>query len=215
MSRRPRWAAVVTSLALLTAYGAQSLLHAEAAATNSQVMPDPSGDANNLVDANGGATAVPNEPRADIVTATAAYQASAIVFSVKMAQPVNPATDAGWGASDVTWFVDTTGDKKYDASIEFGADGGKLYAEVYNPSDQQICTGAGLTPTPSIGPDQSYIVSVPPRCFGNPSGFYWGGRSEFAQGDKNVMDRFPDGDGNYFGPVSLQTTPPPTTPGST
>ena len=219
MSRRPRWAAVATSLALLTAYGAQSLLHAEAA--NSQQATDPSGDATTLVAASGSTRQVAYEPRADIISASASYQAGSIVLSVKTAQPVNPATDAGWGASDVTWFVDTTGDKKFDASIEFGGDSGSLYADVFNTSDAQICTGAGQGATPSVS-DGNYIVTINPRCLGNPSGFNWGGRTEFAYPgtEDTIQDRFPDGDGNYFGPVTLDTTQPttptPTTrPGTT
>ncbi|HEV8625564.1 MAG TPA: hypothetical protein VG034_13980, partial [Acidimicrobiia bacterium] len=65
MSRRPRWAAVATSLALLAAYGAGSLLHAEAA-TSSQAVSDPAGDATTRVADNGGTTSVPNEPKADV-----------------------------------------------------------------------------------------------------------------------------------------------------
>ena len=217
MSRRPRWAAVATSLALLAAYGAQSLLHAEAA-TSSQQVTDPSGDATTSVQENGGTTQVPYEARADIVSASASYQAGAIVLSVHMAQPVNPATDPGWGASDVTWFLDTTGDKKFDASIEFGADSGQLYADVYNTSDAAICTGQGQGASPSVGQDGSYVVTLNPKCIGNPAGFNWGGRSEFAQQGTTatIQDRFPDGDGNYYGPISVQgtATPPTTRPGN-
>ena len=210
MSRRPRWAAVATSLALLAAYGAGSLLHAEAA-TSSQVMSDPAGDATVRVAANGGTTNVPNEPKADVVSLSATYQAGAIVLGAKMAQPVNAASDASWGQSVVTWFIDTTGDKKFDFSIEWGADNGALYADVYNTGDSPICAGQGQA---SIGADGSYITTVNPKCFGNPSAFNWGGRTEFAQGAENIMDRYPDGDGNYFGPVSVpgaQPPPPPTT----
>jgi hypothetical protein len=214
VSRRPRWAAVATSLALLAAYGAGSLLHAEAA-TSSQAVSDPAGDATTRVAASGGTTTVPNEPKADIVAASATYQAGAIVLSARMAQPVNAASDASWGQSVVTWFIDTTGDKNFDFSIEWGADAGRLYADVYNTGDSPICAGQGQ---PSIGSDGSYIVTVNPKCFGNPSAFNWGGRSEFAQAGENIMDRFPDGDGNYYGPVSVpgaQPPPPPTGGGGT
>ncbi|HEX6379820.1 MAG TPA: hypothetical protein VF180_01110 [Acidimicrobiia bacterium] len=206
MSRRPRWAAAATSLALLAAYGAGSWLHAEAA--TSQAMSDPAGDATNRVAANGGTTQVPNEPKADIVTASATYEAGAIVLSAKMANPVNAASDASWGQSVVTWFIDTTGDKKFDFSIEWGADNGGLYADIYNTGDSPICAGQGQA---SIGGDGSYIATVKPACFGTPSAFNWGGRSEFASGGENIMDRFPDGDGNYFGPVSKPGATTPTT----
>ena len=211
MSRRPRWAAVATSLALVAAYGAGSLLHAEAA-TSSQVMSDAAGDATARVAANGGTTSVPNEPKADAVSISATYQAGAIVLAAKMAHPVNAASDASWGQSVVTWFIDTTGDKKFDFSIEWGADNGGLYADIYNTGDSAICAGQGQA---SIGPDSSYVATVNPKCFGNPSAFLWGGRTEFAVGAESIMDRFPDGDGNYFGPVSVpgSGTTPTTPPG--
>ena len=216
MSRRHRWATVASALVLLAGYGgATALLHASAA-TSSQVASDPAGDANTQVDDSGGTTTVPNEPRADIVGATAAYQSGAIVLSVKTAQPLNVASDPGWGAdSDILWFLDTNGDKQYDFQIQWGADSGALYADVYRKGDEQnaICTGAGQGATPSIGSDGSYLVSINPACLGNPAGFNWGGRSEFGPAGSQIMDRFPDGDGNYFGPVSASgATPPPTTP---
>jgi hypothetical protein len=174
-------------------------------------MSDPAGDANTRVAANGGTTGVPNEPKADVISLSATYQAGAIVLGARMAQPVNAAGDASWGQSVVTWFIDTTGDKRFDYSVEWGADNGRLYADVYNTGDSAICAGQGQA---SIGQDGSYIVTVNPKCFGNPSAFYWGGRTEFAQAGENIMDRFPDGDGNYFGPVSVPgSQPPPTRPG--
>jgi ribosomal protein L24E len=210
VSRRPRWAAVATSLALLAAYGAGSWLHAEAA-TSSQNMPDATGDATARVDANGNPTNVPNEPKADVVAASATYQAGAIVFSVKTANPVNAASDASWGQSVVTWFVDITGDRKFDFTMEWGADNGGLYADIYDTGDSPICAGQGQA---SIAGDGSYVLTVKPGCFGNPSAFNWGGRTEFASGGESIMDRFPDGDGNYFGPVSKPgATTPPTQPG--
>ena len=221
MSRRPRLAAVATSLALLAAYGAGTLLHAEAA-TSSQSVSDPANDATSRVADNGGTTTVPNEPKADIIAASATYQAGSIVLSVKTAQPVAAATDPSWGQSVITWFIDTTGDKKFDFSVEWGADNGGLYADIYNTGDTTICAGQG---TPSIGSDGSYIATIQAKCFGNPSAFNWGGRSEFASAGENIMDRFPDGDGNYFGPVSAPgatpppggggTVPPPTSPPTT
>ncbi|HEV7535633.1 MAG TPA: hypothetical protein VGP90_08370, partial [Acidimicrobiia bacterium] len=211
MSRRPRWAAVASALALLTAYGATSLTHAQAA--SSQTVTDPTNDANNLVDDNGGTTAVANEPRADITSATVTYQTGSIVLSAHTVQPVSPASDPAWGTSDVTWFIDTNGDRKFDYSVEYGADAGSLYADIYNAAGTIVCAGGAV---PSVAQDGSYVVTVQSKCFGSPANFNWGGRTEWAQGAKNVMDRFPDGDGNYFGPVSVPgATPPPTTPTTT
>ena len=91
MSRRHRWAAAASALALLAGYGVVGPHNAQAA--SSQAMTDPTGDATNLVDANGGTTAVANEPRADVVSASATYQAGAIVLSLRTAQPVSPTGD--------------------------------------------------------------------------------------------------------------------------
>jgi hypothetical protein len=207
VSRRPRWAAVATSLALLTAYGAGSLLHAEAA-TSSQSVTDAAGDATTRVAESGGTTTVPNDPRADIVAASATYQAGSIVLSARTAQPLNAATDPAWGQSVITWFVDTTGDKKFDFTIEWGTDNGALYADIYNTGTSPICAGQGQ----ASNPDGNYVVTINPKCFGNPSAFNWGGRSEFASAGESIMDRYPDGDGNYFGPVSVPGAQPPTPP---
>jgi ribosomal protein L24E len=208
---------VAAAIAVLAAYGAAGFQPAQA--DSSQVVSDPAGDANTRVDANGGTTSVPNEPRADVVSAAAAYQPGAIVLSVRTAQPTNPATDPQWTNTDtaISWFIDTTGDKQYDYHILWGADSGALYADIYSKSNENtpICTGAGQGGTPSLGQDGSYVVTINPACFGNPAAFYWGGRMEYGNTGAQIMDRFPDGDGNYFGPLTKPSaTPPPTTPGT-
>jgi len=226
VSRRHRWAAVASGLALLTAYGAGTLLLNAQAATPSQQVTDKAGDANTQFDANGNPTAtVANEPRADVLAASASYQPGAIVLSAKVANPVDPRTDATWTNTEsaISWFIDTNGDKKYDFHIIWGVDDNKaLYSDIYPSSDPNentpICAGAGQGGTPSLGADGSYVVTVNPACFGNPSSFYWGGRSEFGDSGSQIIDRFPDNSqppNNYFGPIGLGggSTPPPTTPG--
>ena len=215
MSRRPRWAAVASALALLAAYGATSFTHAQAA--SSQSVTDPAGDANTLVDGQGHTTPTNNEPRADVISASASYQPGAIVLSAHTANAVDPRTDPQWTNTDtaLSWFIDTTGDKQYDYHIVWGVDSGALYSDVMAKADDgtPICTGAGQGATPSLGADGSYVVTVNPACFRNPSAFNWGGRMEFGATGSQIQDRFPDGDGNYFGPVSApSSTPPATTP---
>ena len=206
MSRRPRWAAVATALALLGAYGAVQSQSAQAA--SSEARTDPSGDANTLVSEGGGTQPTANDPRADVVAATADYQANAVVLSIRTAQPINP-TDAAWGESVVSWFLDTTGDKKFDYQVEFGVDAGNPYVDVYGATgDTPLCNG-----TAARAQDGSYVVQVAVSCLKNPTAFYWGGRMEFGPSAQNIQDRFPDGDGNYFGPIQKPgTTPAPTTP---
>jgi ribosomal protein L24E len=206
---------VASALALLATYGVTSFQHAQAA--SSQSVTDPAGDANTLVDAQGHTTPTQNEGRADVVSATASYEGGAIVLSAHTAQAVDPRSDAQWTNTDtlLSWFVDTTGDKQYDFHIVWGVDAGKLYSDVMAKADDNtpICTGAGQGATPSLGADGSYVVTVNPACFRTPTAFNWGGRMEFGATGSQIMDRFPDGDGNYFGPVSAgSATPPPTTP---
>ena len=66
-----------------------------------------------------------------------------------------------------------------------------------------VCTG-----TPSLGSDGSYVVTLTPQCLGNPTAFNWGGRMEYGATGSQIMDRIPDGDGNYLGPVAVNGTPP-------
>jgi ribosomal protein L24E len=215
VNRRHRWAAVASTLALVTAGGLGVLMHADAY-VNSQVVSDPAGDASTIVDAQGHTTPTANEPRADVVSASASYTPGSIVLSVRTAQTNDPRTDSQWTTSDsaLSWFLDTTNDKKFDYHVLWGVDGANLYADVMAAADDNtpVCTG-----TPSLGADGSYVVTLNPQCFGNPAAFNWGGRMEYGATGSQIMDRFPDGDGNYFGPVALNgtapaPTPPPTTP---
>jgi hypothetical protein len=209
---------VASCLTLLAAYGAGSLMHAQAA-TSSQVISDPAGDATVRLNSDGSTTPIANEPRADVVSSSATYQTSAIVLSVLTAQPVNPTSDPQWDAenSDINWYIDTTGDKKFDYNIDWGVDGGAIYADVYgnstDPNAAAICQGVPA----SLGSDGSYVVSVPLNCFKSPKSFNWSGLMRYTrQGSTpSPVDRFPDGDGNYNGPVEKPgTTPTPTSPTS-
>ena len=210
MNRRHRWAAVASTLALVAAGSAGVLFHAEAY-VNSQTISDPAGDANTIVDAQGHTTLTANQPRADVVSASASYTPGSIVLSVKTAQANDPRSDSQWTTSDsaLSWFLDTTNDKKYDYHVLWGVDGTNLYADVMAAADDgtAICSG-----TPSMAADGSYVVTLDPKCLGNPTAFNWGGRMEYGATGSQIMDRFPDGDGNYAGPVALNGTPPATTP---
>ncbi|HEV3363831.1 MAG TPA: hypothetical protein VG795_06765 [Acidimicrobiia bacterium] len=233
MSRRPRWAAVASALALLAAFGAVQSQNAIAA--SSQSVADPAGDATTKLSA-GGQSSVPNEPRADVVSSSAAYEEGRIVLSIRTAQPLNPTGDPQWGDSRVVWYADTTGDKKFDFMVDYGVDGGSLFADVFNSEADDapaLCTGAGQGATPSFQ-NGNYVVTINPNCFKNPSAFNWGGRTEFipAGSEDAIVDRFPDGNGTYNGPVEKPgptpcappggnpgggggTVPPPTTPPTT
>ena len=65
MSRRHRWAAVASTLALVCTGGAGVLLFHAEAYVNSQVVSDPAGDANTTVDAQGHPTEVGDRGRPD------------------------------------------------------------------------------------------------------------------------------------------------------
>jgi hypothetical protein len=213
VSRRPRWAAVASALALLAAYGAVQSQNALAAST--QTVSDPTGDATTRVDpsTNQAAGTIPNEPRADIVSATAEYQSNAVVLTVLTAQPVDFRTASGMDAQNSTmnWALDVNGDSKADYQVEWGVDAGALYADVYDKPDSNAspsCSG-----TPSIGAGGSYVVSIPLNCVGNPRSFRWGGLMQFTPTGQTPAptDRIPDS--GYLGPVDKPgSTPPPTTP---
>ena len=213
MSRRHRWAAVASTLALVAAGSVGVLLHADAY-VNSQTIGDPAGDANTIVDAQGHTTPTANEARADVVSASASYTPGSIVLSARTAQANDPRNDPQWTTSDsaLSFFLDTTNDKKYDYHVLWGVDGANLYADVMAAADDgtPICSG-----TPSLGADGSYVVTLNPQCLGNPTAFNWGGRMEYGATGSQIMDRFPDGDGAYAGPVALNGTPPATTPPAT
>src|SRR5207244_6643142 len=169
---------------------------------------DPAGDATTRVDPDTGATTtIPNEPRADIVSASASYASGSIVLSVRTAQPVDLRT-ANIDADNTTmqWAIDVNNDGKSDYQVEYGVDTGKLYAEVYLPNaTTKSCTG-----TASIAADGSYVSSVPLNCLGNPQSFRWGGLMQFtATGTPPApTDRVPDA--GYLGPISAAApTPPP------
>ena len=213
MSRRHRWAAVASALAFVAAGTAGVLMHADAY-VNSQTISDPAGDANTLVDAQGHTTPAAEEPRADIVSASASYTPGAIVLSAKTAQANDPRNDPQWTTSDsaLSFFLDTTNDKKYDYHVLWGVDGANLYADVMAASDDAtaICSGS-----PALGADGSYVVTLDPKCLGNPTAFNWGGRMEYGATGSQIMDRFPDGNSTYAGPVAVNGTPPASTPPAT
>ncbi|MEW6471593.1 MAG: hypothetical protein AB1679_04935 [Actinomycetota bacterium] len=197
MSRRPRWAAVASALALLGAYGAVQSQNAQAA--SSQAVNDPSGDV--------------SDARGDAISASAEYLSNAIVLRVRTAQPVDFRNSAGMDPenSTVNWALDVTGDNKGDYQVEFGGDGGQLYADVYDnpdPAAPRKCTG-----TPSVGGDGSYVVSLPLNCLGNPGSFRAFAVVQFTAAGQQPgpTDRIPDA-----GSIGLierpGSTPTPTTP---
>jgi hypothetical protein len=203
---------VASAISLLAGYGVLGLNDAQAA--SSQVIDDPTGDANVRVNPTDASTSpIPNEPRADVVSASATYQAGAIVLGVRTAQPVSPTSDPQWDTENsiVTWFIDTTGDKKFDYTVEWGVDAGNLYADVYaGTAETPACAG-----TPSLGQDGSYVVTLNPSCLKNPAAFYWGGLMQYTPvgTPPSPTDRFPNGEGNYNGPIQKPgSTPTPTQP---
>ncbi len=211
MSRRPRWAAVASALALIATYGAVQSQNAQAA--SSQSVADTTGDATTRVDPESGNSAgtIPNEPRADVVAVTAEYQASAIVLSVRTAEPVDPrAAGVDIQNTSMQWSIDMNGDNNDDFQAEFGADAGKLYGDVYRDNaETPFCVA-----TPSIASDGAWVLSIPlNNCLGTPKSFTFGGVMQFTRTGQQPApsDRVPDN--GYLGPVDKPgTTPvPPTT----
>ena len=149
---------------------------------------------------------VPNEPRADIVSASATYQAGAIVLSLQTAQPGQPDQRRHRGARASSPGSSTPPATGSSTSRSSGAPTPAACTPTSTtPATTPICAGQGQA-VASVQ-DGSYVVTVNPKCIGNPGRFNWGGRTEFASGGANIMDRFPDGDGNYSAPSSKPAAP--------
>jgi ribosomal protein L24E len=201
---------VASALALLATYGAVQSQNALAA--SSQTVADSPGDATTRVDPDTGQAAgtIPNEPRADVVAASAEYQASAIVLRVRTAEPVDPrSSGVDINNTSMQWSLDLNGDNNDDFQAEFGVDNGALYGDVYKDNAETAFCSA----PPSIDPDGSWVMSIPLSCLGNPKSFRWGGVMQFTRTGQAAApsDRVPDS--GYLGPVDKPgATPAPTTP---
>ena len=142
-------------------------------------LTDPAGD---VVDINDNPIA---EPRADITSASADYSQDEIAFTLRVAQPTNPATDPNWvgGASVVGWALDTDGDGNIDYQIILTRGGAAIAAGVTDLADPPnfLCQTRSAMYTSAL----VYAATIDPACVGNPSSARWGAMALY---DTNPAD---------------------------
>lgn len=121
--------------------------------------------ANDVVNADTGESV--NAPAADIASASVEKFADRLELNYRIHGFVDPTTDGGWGSGDTfsAFDLDVNRDGKTDFAVEYGSDGGKLYADVYKINGDNAdlaCSGeAGYF-------NNAYTVKVPLSCLGNP-----------------------------------------------
>ncbi|HYH48371.1 MAG TPA: hypothetical protein VEG38_02375 [Acidimicrobiia bacterium] len=136
-----------------------------------------------------------NDPRADIVAATALYEDTGIVLTASVAQPTDPLVDPNWvDESEISWYLDLNHDD--DADYVVNLHGPDLVADVWDLNNDYAdrCTAvASYT-------ESAYSVTVDPACVGTPVSFHWGVRTFFDHDQQAAIDVAPDG--AMAGPVA-------------
>ncbi len=162
------------------------------------------GRANGTTEGTTDATGDVAEPKADIVSASAAYTNGQIKLTTNVASPTNPSTDPNWNnnQSGVGWAIDTNG----DGTADFGALYGKAGAGVFLPNQTLKCQATG-----SYSASQpNYTVTFPASCINSPSSFRWYAGTRYFNGTQ-VEDSAPDNQ-QFCCSVSNSTPPSSTTP---
>ncbi|MGH8998007.1 MAG: hypothetical protein ACRDY7_01295 [Acidimicrobiia bacterium] len=173
--------------------------------------PDPGGD---VVADTGGPH---DEPRADIVEATAEHRADRIVLRLRTAEPTDPAQDPNWasGFTAMGWALDLDGDAKEEYQVEYGFDPEKrsIYGEVYP-------AGAGGEAAPACAADAqfsegTYQLGVPRDCITSPAQISYAAVMLYARHPEDpaapqAIDRVPDaGFAGPVGPAGASAPPGP------
>ncbi len=182
-----------------------------AIATIGVFAPLASGTTEGITDATGDVA----EPKADIVSAGAAYTDGQITLTTSVAAPTNPSTDPNWNnnQSGVGWGLDTNG----DGTVDFAALYGKPGAGVFLPDQTLKCQATG-TYSPNSQPH--YKVTFPASCINSPASFRFTAGMRYNNGTQ-INDYAPDNQqvccsvSNTNTPATTQPTTPTTTPGST
>ena len=187
MPRSPRRRSAV-ALASLLALAAAALLHpatagAADAASNVKVV-DPTGDTpQNETSA--------NNPKADIIAASARYQNDHLTFTMKLAEGDDLSNPEG----RLFWFATTSPGGSCCAfwvSLKRGADalGEVVMGNPDDPSDATPCEGSVGIIDASAG---TYAATVPASCIESLASFHWGAYREIPDVGGNAVDRAPDG----------------------
>jgi hypothetical protein len=163
----------------------------------SDSVTDPKGDVKN--EDGMGVT----QPEADIVSAGAEDRGADIVLRLLVDHPTDPATTKNWeGDTVAAWAIDNTGDDQPEYAVAFVRDAnGALGVQVSGADGTSSACG-----TASIGPDGSYVATVPAGCLGDPGSFRYAAAMAWDTDPANdsapaVGDTAPDGD-TFSGPVT-------------
>ena len=146
-----------------------------------------------------------------MTAASVEYRPGEIGFTLTVAQPSDPRTDANWadGESFALWALDTNADQEADYLISLVSVEGILIPGVVKPADmdQVLCFGSGTYDGATYG------AVIPASCVGNPASFGWGGGMFYKMANGTVaIDGAPDGD-NLAGPIQAPLPLDPTAGG--
>jgi hypothetical protein len=181
-------------------------------APGSVVISDRAGD---TVDDDSGAPL--QAPHGDLVVTGLEYTADQVRLAARVAQPVDPATDAGWSGDGtfLQWELDTTGDARPDYVAQFAVENGSVYGVVTRPDDPDsappVCDASVAHYTAS----STYLLGVPPSCLGSPPVMSYRATMYYDTdpGDDSApiaTDVSPDN--GFAGPVGRASQPSPGTP---
>lgn len=132
-----------------------------------------------------------DEPRADLIRSSLAYEGSAIILTAQVVQPTDPRIDRSWSgqSTSVEWRIDTTGDGIADYYVDMYAEAGKLTGDVLPPpkEGQEEAEADSLCPvrSPSYSPEEGYSVVVDASCVGNPASVGWQANFFYDQDPRN------------------------------
>ncbi len=151
------------------------------------------------------------EARADVTAASVEYRPGEIAFTLNVAQPTDPRTDANWadGDSFALWALDTNADQDPDYIVTLVSVSGLLVPGVVKPTnmDEVLCFGSGTFDGASYG------AVISSGCVGNPATFGWGAGIYYMLADGTVaIDGAPDSD-NFAGPITAPLPLDPTAGG--
>lgn len=154
-----RRAVTATVLAVACTIGLVGFSPAAPALAATSCVQDVAGDSGGLN----------NEPettrtaRADVLQVCVEATSEALVFSLKTAEPVDPATDPGWTGTHgavLHFQVEIDGADGYDDTFFYRAPGGEIVVE---QASEGGCTGTGRY-------DRGrYVAEVAPSCLGRPA----------------------------------------------
>jgi hypothetical protein len=166
-------------------------------------ITDPKGDVTDDKDA------PLTEARADVTAASVEYRPGEIGFTLNVAQPSDPRTDANWAGGDsfALWALDTNADQEADFLVSLVNADGILGVVVFNPDMEPQCFGSGSYDGAAYG------AVIPSSCVGNPATFGWGAGIFYKTANGTVaVDGAPDGD-NLAGPIQAPLPLDPTAGG--